>query len=312
MHMIGVLSFVLATRLASIPTPQQSVRRYSLLIVSVASRFGELFVTGHGQDPSTRAHNAHHAAIFLSSVFLLIMGRYYLFQSRITLASSQMVVDCVALLCLGQSWWEKRDPDSERHGFAGTRCAIALIGLSLPHAFFRTIQTQQQQTTKGRNNGMPGDALAVIIKILLLIMVVTGPSIATSVVLFSAQAAAISVISCITGPSEVSYIDIYLQFDIVFITIPANISMLSTCHSGSIDLGPISRTGSTLEIHCPPHLLCHQSRMYVQPASVIGCLCGDQYVQFCLCRFISLYQYIWMGSCWPIVRLVAGVGEYPS
>ena len=206
--MIGVLSFVLTIRLASTHHQQMTLCRYAPLIIPIASRVGELFVTGHGQDPSTRAHNVHHAAMFLSSVILLFVGRWYLFYTRITVAPSHMIVDCTTLLCLGQSWWEKRDPDTERHGFGGTRCAIVLVMASLLHALFRVAQTQSQQGKLG-TQASPGDTMSIIIKILLLIMIVTGPSAATSVVLFSGQAAAMIVISKITGPSRVSSIIVF-------------------------------------------------------------------------------------------------------
>ena len=202
MFMIGVLSFVLTIRLASMHQ-QTDLRCYAPLLIPTASRLGELFVTGHGQDPSTRAHNVHHAAIFLSSVVLLFVGRWYLFHARITVALSHMIVDCVALLCLGQSWWEKRDPDTERHGFGGTRCAIVLVAVSLLHALFCVAQTQSYQA-KGGYQALSGDTMAIIIKILVLIMIVTGPSAATSAVLFSGQAAAIILMSKMTGPSQVS------------------------------------------------------------------------------------------------------------
>lgn len=202
MHMIGVLSLVLVIRLASTAISQPLLRQYAPLIIPVASRMGELFVTGHGQDPSTRVHSAHHGAVFLSSIFLLIAGRYSMFKIQITSELWHMVVDCAAMLCLGQAWWEKRNPDPERHGFIAIRCSVVLILLSLPHGVYRTTQ-HRIQTTKERYSTTSGDALAIIIKLLILVMIVTGPSSATSVVFFAAQAACIAVISSISGPAEV-------------------------------------------------------------------------------------------------------------
>jgi len=208
MYMIGVLSSILTIRLASVPSQQSSFfRRYAPLMIPVASRIGELFVTGHGQDPSVRAHSAHHAAIFLSGLLALCFGRYYMFHSGTTPAMLHMAVDCIALACLAQSWWEKRHPDPDRHGFLAARCSIALVVLSLPLAIYEATRATQrsanQPTAKPASQRTRGDSICIIIKILILITIVTGPSAATSVLLFSIQAASISIISGIAGPSEV-------------------------------------------------------------------------------------------------------------
>lgn len=209
MYMIGVLGFVLTFRLASATTnrlaraPTNGLFRYCTLIIPVASRLGELFVSGHGQDPSVRAHTVHHPAVFLSSVVALVVGRCYLKFIQFTPSQNHMIADCISLVCLGQSWWEKRQPDPERHGFTGTRCAIAMILIGLPVAIYQANLKQGQNVRERKTT--PGTGVTVVIKLLLLILIVTGPSCATSVALFSAQAAAIFVISDMTGPSMVRH-----------------------------------------------------------------------------------------------------------
>jgi hypothetical protein len=204
MYMIGVLGFVLSVRLATSTLPRGiNSFRYAPLVIPVASRLGELFVSGHGQDPSVRAHSAHHPAMFLFSLLAIIVCRWYLNNIEFTPARNHMIVDCISLVCLGQSWWEKRQPDPERHGFTGTRCAIAMVLFSLPVAIYQA-NLHQGQTAKHRTTS-PGLGVVVIIKMLLLIMIVTGPSSATSVGLFSAQACAIFVISGMNGPVMVRH-----------------------------------------------------------------------------------------------------------
>lgn len=208
MYMIGILGFVLTLRFVAAPTTTSGsqstfVQRFAPLVIPVASRLGELFVSGHGQDPSVRAHNAHHPAFFLSSVLILAMARWHFFHGGITPSAQHMMVDCMSLICLGQSWWEKRHPDTERHGFGGTRCAIAMVLISLLLSIYQAIHAQKEATGKGKRTA--GYAINVIIKLLLLIMIVTGPASATSMVLFSAQMTAIYIISGISGPTMVRF-----------------------------------------------------------------------------------------------------------
>lgn len=203
MYMIAILGFVLSVRLASgAQSKPGSLQQYGPLIIPIASRLGELFVTGHGQDPSVRAHDAHHPAIFLSGIVALVAARWYLNHVHFTPSFAHMMVDCATLACLGQSWWEKRQPDPERHGFAGTRCAIALVLIGLLISLYQA-NLQQGQVVRPRND-TSGSGVAIIIKLMLLIMIVTGPSSASSMALFSAQASAIFVISRISGPDTVA------------------------------------------------------------------------------------------------------------
>ncbi|CAB9512481.1 ethanolamine phosphate transferase 3 [Seminavis robusta] len=219
MYMIGILGFVLAARSAAATQSNNAttsyVKRYAPLVIPVASRLGELFVTGHGQDPSTRAHTAHHPMMFLSSVVLLMAGRWYLCDGlQFTRSRQHMALDLATLAFLAQAWWEKRQPESDRHGFAGARCAIALVLLSLPWSIYQALTTvherQNQQYQEQLRNKPPttlslppGDAVTIIFKLLLLVMIVTGPSSATSALLFSAQAAAVFLLSGMTGPSMI-------------------------------------------------------------------------------------------------------------
>jgi GPI ethanolamine phosphate transferase 3 subunit O len=220
MFMIGILGFVLAVRLGSAAKTNATSNNAQqwALIIPVASRLSELFVTGHGQDPSTRAHTAHHPIMFLSSIFLLMVGRWFLCSNVLPFTPSrhQMMTDIATLLCLGQSWWEKRHSDQERHGFWGARFAIAIVLLSFGVSIYQALLTvherqhqQYQQSLKDKPQMTtllpPGGAVTIIIKLLLLVMIVTGPSAATSALLFSAQAAAIFVISGIVGHSMVRW-----------------------------------------------------------------------------------------------------------
>jgi phosphatidylinositol glycan class O len=200
MYMIAVLSIVLYLRLSittaiATPTPIPTIYKYAPLIIPVASRIGELLISGHGQDPSVRMHSAHHAGAFLSSLFLLMLGRWYLYRVDITPSVPNTIADCCALLCLGQSWWEKRDIDPERHGFGGTRLAIAITIIG----FLISICQALQGRKIAGNSRTVADSITIMIKMILLILIVTGPSSATSAALVSAQAAAVYLLSSMSG-----------------------------------------------------------------------------------------------------------------
>ena len=192
MYMIGVLGLILFLRLVITARSQQqstTLKAYASLLIPMASRIGELYISGHGQDPSVRMHSAHHAGVFLSGTFLLAAGRWYLFRTHVIPSTNHMVADSVALLCLGQSWWEKRAFDHDRHGFDGTRLAIAITIVGLPISIRQAIKNH-------RKSGMTtvADSLIIMIKVLWLVMIVTGPSSAPSALLFAIQASAIYVI----------------------------------------------------------------------------------------------------------------------
>lgn len=208
MYMIGVLSFVLYIRLASNTNTTHFSSKQSWiltlpLIIPCASRLGEIFVSGHGMDPSVGMHNVHRPIVFLGSLTVLSTARWYMFRQRVTPSFGHFVADCCSLLCLAYSWWEKRTSDPNRTGFFGCRFAISLFLLGFPISLYQMSRIQKQESESNQIKVLEKSALTSIAKVLIAIMIVTGPSSATSVVLYAAQAWVVYWISKIKAPRMV-------------------------------------------------------------------------------------------------------------
>lgn len=123
MFSLSILSGVVAFRLWSDPRP--STKWKAIIAIPILARAHELLVSGHGLDPSIRLHAAHHSLVFVSGMLFLGMFRWYLYRDRFTVSLSDATIDCIALLCLTASWWEKRDLNPDRNGFLWSRLVFS-------------------------------------------------------------------------------------------------------------------------------------------------------------------------------------------
>jgi hypothetical protein len=204
MYFLAVLSLVVALRLRSDPVP--SALWWVVCLLPVASRLSELLVSGHGLDPSIRLHLGHNAAVFVLSLALLVGFRWFLFQQHFTASLLHAAADCTTLLCIAGSWLEKRDLDPERNGFLLCQIALVLlftgIPLSIYPALSRSIEPPKDNKHVG-NRQAESDTLTVLCKVLIAIMLVTGSSGASSLVLYTLQASVIYTLSRISGSLKV-------------------------------------------------------------------------------------------------------------
>mmetsp|Transcript_5927 Transcript_5927/g.16869 ORF Transcript_5927/g.16869 Transcript_5927/m.16869 type:complete len:903 (+) Transcript_5927:395-3103(+) len=187
---------------------------YISFFTPALSRFGELFVSGHGLDPSIRQHIAHHPIMFLGSLVGLMILRtsfYHSFFQKTKTALVHTVVDCIILLCLSLSWLEKRNLDQTRNGYGAMRIAIALLLTCTPIAIVQALPLAKKKNREGtkvetRNprDDILARALDVVFKLLLAVMVVTGPSTATTTLFFFFQAWMMYLLAGASGFYEVS------------------------------------------------------------------------------------------------------------
>lgn len=159
------------------------------VFIAACSRVNELFVTGHGLDPSIVMHASHFSGVWLSSLLLMGIVRFFL-EMPITSILSQWKVgvslsaDIACLFFLAFSWCEKRSPDHGRHGYLTCRAAMML---SLIGVLLSIFQRCRKSVSAG---SLPSPAVyqSVLFKSMIFATAVTGPSTAASSVLFLAQA----------------------------------------------------------------------------------------------------------------------------
>jgi phosphatidylinositol glycan class O len=137
------------------------------LVIPAAARIQDLLIHGHGLDPSIILHASHHSFVFLASLILLgalCVRLLPLWQGRFTL---------LTLMFTAHSWWEKRQPDSDRNGYMSCRVALVLWVIDFLAGLYSTVQRRNTMMTA--------------IQVAIGIMLVTGPSTATTMVLFSVE-----------------------------------------------------------------------------------------------------------------------------
>ena len=177
------------------------------MIIVLCSRVHQLIVTGHGQDPIIRTHWVHHAFVFNTSLLVLaFMRTYYHFKNCFGLQSSFMhtIMDIITMLMLSHSWMEKRSLDIARHGYLTSKIAIILstIGfviLITKSSKYRLTSIQVQPLFDSYLH----KTVLIMMKVMLFIITVTGPSAAASCVLLVCQFVALSKISFAKGSQMV-------------------------------------------------------------------------------------------------------------
>lgn len=181
MFCLSVLSLIVAARKRS----HGDILSIGVLLVPVASRLHELFVSGHGLDPSSGQYRAHSPPIFLPSLFILAGVRWYAFlrgrNHSLVLAS----LDLTVLLGLSVSWWEKSHSDVNRNGYWTMALSLGLIASS---GFY-------QLNVWVRSRPSQHFCVETFSKLLLGIMCVSGPASATSSVFYCLQVWAMCMLS---------------------------------------------------------------------------------------------------------------------
>jgi len=142
-----------------------------LIALPILSRIHEVFVNGHGMDPSLHSHYAHSPAVFAVSLLALAFLRHLVVKRT---SSFDSLCDLGALFCLFVSWCAKRFR-CEALGFLVCRASIILICFGFA-------------SCRRAANAF----VTFYIKCILILMVVTGPSASSSALLFSLQTIAIS------------------------------------------------------------------------------------------------------------------------
>jgi len=161
-------------------------------IIMCCSRLNELFVTGHGQDPLIRKHWGHSGYVFLVSLSLLAAMRVVYSTKRVSLyGRAHAGMDVAAIMCLAISWVEKRSLEVTRHGYLSSRLSLSICVMGFCLTLFEMntsppLKLGIENTDKLRMATMHKVNI-LLLKVFLFTVTVTGPSAATSGVLFIIQ-----------------------------------------------------------------------------------------------------------------------------
>lgn len=207
MFMMQILGLAIFVRMQGLTAGGNAkIIPYIPLLLPFLSRVAELTISGHGMDPSIRMHLAHNPIIFLSALAGLAGLRCLLYKTRKDgPALFHTSVDLVALLCLAASWLEKRNEDQTRNGYLAIRIAIGMWLVCTPIAIAQALFLKVAKETKpDPGDGVLVRTLNIVCKLLLIIMVVTGPSTASSIFFFALQAWMLYMLADATGFYEVS------------------------------------------------------------------------------------------------------------
>ena len=175
---------------------------YLPLVVVLCSRMNDILVAGHGLDPSIRLHPAHHSIVFLSSLLILAVVRIKWMGSSPTAIHSHGIVsiplpaliDVLAIVCLALSWWEKRARDHSRNGYIMARSTMALLFLGLFHSFMNI--AKELKASRDHHGHVRGSkwielTLLGLFRVMMFLVILTGPSTGSTAVLIVIQCAAL-------------------------------------------------------------------------------------------------------------------------
>jgi phosphatidylinositol glycan class O len=161
---------------------------HSFLLI-ILSRFHGLYISGHGKDPTIRQHLAHSTPVFLSSVLMAAIIRFRCLLQPVCPREAISIpvfhdswwktgMDIASLGCLAFSWIEKRSIDMSRNGYLCTRIAFLIY-------FSRLFQLAWSAATAKK---ICVNSIYHFLGIFsLLVVTVTGPSAASSLVFFYFQ-----------------------------------------------------------------------------------------------------------------------------
>mmetsp|Transcript_2205 Transcript_2205/g.4051 ORF Transcript_2205/g.4051 Transcript_2205/m.4051 type:complete len:1023 (+) Transcript_2205:286-3354(+) len=165
-----------------------------LLTIMISSRANELFIKGHGLDPMIRKHWAHNCPVFLTSLCILaVMRLLYFSRKRMQNGIVHVVMDTTAIISLCISWYEKRSPEVSRHGYLSSRFSLSICFIGFCKCLldeYRLANLRRSSKTDSETDMMHRFNI-LLIKVLIFTITVTGPSSASSSILFICQCWAI-------------------------------------------------------------------------------------------------------------------------
>jgi hypothetical protein len=110
------------------------------LTIAVLARMGELFVSGHGQDPSIPLHASHVPAVFLFALVGLAMIR----ATGKSVSTLQGCLDMAILGLLALAWLEKRSGNLGRNGYTFCSIVMALLTIGITMSVFDVLSIRDK------------------------------------------------------------------------------------------------------------------------------------------------------------------------
>ncbi|EJK62907.1 hypothetical protein THAOC_16465 [Thalassiosira oceanica] len=164
------------------------------LAVAICARVNDVFVTGHGLDPSLRSHRAHHPAVFIPSMMALATIRRHWFAAT-RLKKGASLIDTVAIVCLTMCWWDKRAADHGRNGFMAARISMVAVLLGLAHSIYEILLDDSSNKVRSLSLGRLNHFELLAFRLMVFLVIVTGPSAASTAVLIAVECAALKLMS---------------------------------------------------------------------------------------------------------------------
>jgi len=164
------------------------------LAVAICARVNDVFVTGHGLDPSLRSHRAHHPAVFIPSMMALATIRLHWFAAT-RLKKGASLIDTVAIVCLTMCWWDKRAADHGRNGFMAARISMVAVLLGLAHSIYEILLDDSSNKVRSLSLGRLNHFELLAFRLMVFLVIVTGPSAASTAVLIAVECAALKLMS---------------------------------------------------------------------------------------------------------------------
>lgn len=184
-----------------------SSSRYLPLVVALCSRANDLLVTGHGMDPSIRLHAAHLPILFLLSLVVLMILRIKWLGPSVGGVGSASI-EIIAVVSLACSWWDKRAMEHSRTGFLTARIAMMAVFFGIfqsTRSLYRQWRLSIQYGLKDVDGGSNiQNAQVLLFRLMLFLVIVTGPSAASSAVLILIQCATLRQLMDASGTRQLS------------------------------------------------------------------------------------------------------------
>ena len=185
------------------------------MVVASCSRMNEIFVSGHGMDPSIRAHTAHHPVAFIGSLALLAFVRLKMTSPTGTENALNMadfigaMLDVLSLFFLAMGWWEKWAENHNRKGFLSLRAAMIISILGIIKSIWIMLHSSSRNRRWGQytTKNLFHEINISLFRCMIFTIAVTGPSSAGSAVLFVIQVWALREVTLLfKGDEEVNHV----------------------------------------------------------------------------------------------------------
>ena len=296
MFMMGIMGFAIYIRMHHVKAGgNEPIVPYAPLLLPILSRLAEVAISGHGLDPSIRLHAAHNMLVFLPSLVGLLLLRFYSWyrlnettkHNVATFAFLHAMVDAISIALVAKSWVDKRslDHDENGNGYFWMRTAIILVLGSTPITVYQGFVplTPMRKDTATKMNvvvsttGLLSRGVAFLSKFLIMIMIVTGPATAATVLVACLQGWILFLLCTATG-----FYEVRCRWTLVVVDVSEAIveACLLTCIRIPTLVLDVLQSGistgfsSNISLPCSAHFLCDESRMCFQSTPVLLGLCG--------------------------------------